>query len=465
MTPTRRRVLRALGATGAIAAAGCTSSDGDNDSNGSDPTINGSTPENGSDTDDGETASDPTSSTEAATQAIDLLRAGEYEAIYSRFPSAYQSSVTIAAIERIHLGLLAAGGEIQSTEVTDTGMSSGLQTVDLRLELERRPADVRISTTEEFELVGIGLVGEYERASYADPDSFQATEHTLEPDGCQLGATLTTPTDVDAVPGVVIVHGSGPSDRDATVAANKPYRDIAEGLASQGIAVLRYDKRTMACNVSPAEYTVDRVTVDDALHAISWLRDREAVASDDVTVLGHSLGAMLAPEIADRDGELAGAVGLAAPARPLTDAFLDQISHLASVTEHESPAYSQRRDQWENAAEQIATGNYDADESLMGYPGAFWTSLDGYDPVDRAESVATEQFYLQGERDYQVTVEGDFTQWQSTFGDSTAVSLSTYEDLNHAFLPGEGPSVPAAYGVSNQVEKTVVDDVAAWITD
>lgn len=460
MAPSRRRVLQTLGSASVAAIAGCVgdSGDGGNDTDANDSAQNAT---NGT----GSTGEEPADAEAAARQLVQHLFAEEYEAAQSLFAESVQNRATPAIIERIHLGFAAAGGEFREITDVETGVRSGLTTVTLTLQLERTTALFRVAVTDSVELQSAAMVGKYERASYADPASFEATEHTLDPGGCRLGATVTTPTDVEQAPGIVLVHGSGPADRDLTTGANKPYRDLAEGLSSRGIAVLRYDKRSHACNVPEAEYTVDRVTVADAVHALSWFRERDGVGSDDVTVLGHSLGAMMAPEIASRDGQVAGAIGLAAPARPLEEAFLDQIEHLATVGEHTPPGAEQRHSQWQRAAEQIRNGNYESGESLMGYPGAFWQSVEGYDPVARAESVSVPQYFLQGGRDYQVTMEDDFAEWQAAFGDDASVALSAYDSLNHAFLPGQGPSVPEAYNVQSEVPESVVDDLATWIRD
>jgi dienelactone hydrolase len=460
MAPGRRRVLRALGSASVAAIAGCVGDSGDG-GNDSEPTDSAPDASDGTDSTGGE----PADAESAARRFVDHLFAEEYVAAQSLFTESVRSQATPAILERMRLGFAAAGGTFREIDGVETGVRSGLTTVTLTLRLERTTAWLRVAVTEAVELQSAVIAGEYERASYVDPESFEATEHTLDPGGCRLGATVTRPTDVDRAPGVVIVHGSGPSDRDLTIGANKPYRDLAEGLSSRGIAVLRYDKRTHVCNVPPAEYTVDRVTVEDAVHALSWFRDQNGVRSDDVTVVGHSLGAMMAPEIAARDGQVAGAVGLATPARQLTEIFLDQVDHLATVGEYTLSGVEQQRTQWQRAAEQIRSGNYEDDEPLLAFTGAFWRSIEGYDPVERAGSLSVPQHYLQGGRDYQVRMEGDFAEWQAAFGDDASVALSAYDPLNHVFLPGQGPSVPEAYNVPNEVPESVVADLATWLTD
>jgi hypothetical protein len=70
---------------------------------------------------------------------------------------------------------------------------------------------------------------------------------------------------------------------------------------------------------------------------------------------------------------------------------------------------------------------------------------------------------LQGERDYQVTIEGDFSTWNETFYTNENVTLKTYEMLNHLFISGSGPSTNAEYLVEGHVEEEVIDDIAEWI--
>ena len=131
--------------------------------------------------------------------------------------------------------------------------------------------------------------------------------------------TLSTPAGDGPFPGVVLVHGSGPQDRDETIGGFRPFQDLAQGLASRGIAVLRYEKRTKVYEKELAgtrDMTIKDEVLDDALAALGLLRATPGVDRRRVFVAGHSLGALLAPRIAVLDGSLAGVVLLAAPSRP-----------------------------------------------------------------------------------------------------------------------------------------------------
>lgn len=475
MKLSRRRVLRAASVAGTVAIAGCSADSGaddgtegaDGEAPGNDSAGNDAAGSDGADDGSGE---EPSSPEAAARQFTDRLFGGEYEAAVGQFADAYADGVSAPAVERTRLGFEAALGSFDGIESVETGVHSGFQSVELTYGFEAGTADLAVLTTDDAELAGYAYASEYEQADYVDPDAFEASEHTLEPEGCLLDATLTVPAGDESAPGVVLVHGSQPADRDLTTGANaftdgvnKPYRDLAEGLASRGVAVLRYDLRTFACEVPAEEQTIDHVWIDDALHALDWLRDADGVDADRLAVVGHSLGGALAPEIARRDGDVAGAVGLAAPARPLEEVFLDQVEHLAEVGELTMDAVEQRRERWQNAAEQLRSGEYEPDEVLLNHPGAFWSSLEGYDPVETARALDAPQAYHQGGRDYQVTVEADFAQWRDAFADDDSVALAEHPELNHALMPGHGPQVPEAYAVPNQVAEAVVTDLADWI--
>ena len=97
---------------------------------------------------------------------------------------------------------------------------------------------------------------------------------TVGDDAWKLGGTLLIPNGKPPFPALVLVHGPGPNDRDESVYSNKIFADLAEGLASRGIAVLRYDKRTKvyAAQMSEMDYTVEQETVEDALRAVALLR-------------------------------------------------------------------------------------------------------------------------------------------------------------------------------------------------
>ena len=150
-----------------------------------------------------------------------------------------------------------------------------------------------------------------------------------------MPATLTIPNGTGPFPAVVLVHGSGPNDRDETYGPNKPFKDIAWGLASVGIVVLRYEKRTKQYPQESAaiqNFTVQDETIYDALAAVELLNNSSIVDHSKIFVLGHSLGGMLAPRIALQESQIAGLIILAGATRHLEDLMLEQTRYLANLS-------------------------------------------------------------------------------------------------------------------------------------
>jgi len=307
--------------------------------------------------------------------------------------------------------------------------------------------------------------------SYADPSKFTEQEVQLGTGTNTLPGTLTIPKGEGPFPVVVLVHGSGPNDRDETIGGNKPFRDLAWGLASLGIAVLRYDKRTL---VYPQEFqgnfTAQEEVVQDALSAVGFLRQNALtnprINPQRIYVLGHSLGGMLIPRIGRGDPQIAGLIALAAPSRPFEDLFLEQTIYLTILGGSATSEGGQRLIEGiRREVEIIKAGNWDslpANAQLLGAPVSYWRDLRGYNPAIVAQGLSQRLLILQGERDYQVTLQ-DFQGWQQALGGQSRVTLKSYPQLTHLFTPGTGTPRPAEYQVPNHVAEVVIKDIVSWI--
>jgi hypothetical protein len=115
----------------------------------------------------------------------------------------------------------------------------------------------------------------WQRPSYSKPETFHEREVTVGADQWKLGGILTVPVAKSKVPGLVLVHGPGPNDRNESLFATRMFEDLAEGLSSRGYAVLRYDKRSKIYSDAMSEtgYTIDDETVEDATRATAPLQN------------------------------------------------------------------------------------------------------------------------------------------------------------------------------------------------
>lgn len=294
----------------------------------------------------------------------------------------------------------------------------------------------------------------------ASPASYD--EQQIEVAG--LPGLLDMPRGAGPFPAVVLVHGSGAQDRNETIGPNKPFLDIAHGLAEQGIAVLRYDKRTKARPHDLADrtdYTVDDETTNDAVLAIAKLASEPHIDASHVFVFGHSQGAMLAPRILAQSGKAAGAIMLAAPARRILDVLSEQFHRQSSADGAISAAEQQQLDQ---LAQKIATirgkGALRPADTLLGAYMTYWRSFDAVDPVADVEASPYPLLLLQGRHDIQVTAP-DWQLWQRVLQNDPHATLKFYPQLTHIGTVGVG--TPADYATPGHVDPQLIEDAAAWI--
>ncbi len=395
-----------------------------------------------------------------ARQALDLVLSGKYEAFYEQFSPEMKQGISLETYAAQAKQILSALGKPASQDAPQVHHIGDAVSVTIPLHWPAVTLNFIVSWNAAGQVQGTWFrraeppAPPYATPAYSHPDSFTAKEVSFGAEGSQLPATLTLPVGKGPFPAVVLVHGSGPNDRDESVGGSKIFRDLAEGLATRGIAVLRYDKRVRVYpqSASAPDFTMTRETVDDAVLAAAWLRKQPSIDPRRVFVLGHSQGGYMMPRIMQQDTTLAGAIVMAGNVRPLEELIVAQTEYLAGLKGQPSP-YDQarfdavRRDPW------------------LVYPGVtekYKSDLKGYHPAGLAATLPQPMLILQGERDYQVGMK-DFELWKSGLTHKTNVAFRSYPGLNHLFIAGEGKSTPDEYAQPGHVAPEVIADVASWI--
>jgi alpha-beta hydrolase superfamily lysophospholipase len=418
--------------------------------------------------------------TELATRLLDHLDAGDYAAAEAMFGAEMAKAVPAEKLQAVWQSLPAQAGAAQGRGTPVVGSQAGMALVEVPLHFANAALVAKVAINEGGEVVGflIQPAPPPAAAAPADDAAYTETDFLVGEGARALPGTLARPradAPVSGHPAVVLVHGSGPHDRDQTIGPNRPFLDLARGLAAQDIAVLRYDKRTKA---RPQDYaagtlTIDSETTDDAVTAVAALRNTAGIDPGRIFVLGHSQGGLMAPRIAARaqaaGTPVAGLVLLAAPARPLLDILVEQNKRMAVLDDgHTSPAEAAAIDKLRAQVRAVrasgGAGSEDppAAQLPMGLPAAYWRSIDAVDAVAEAQAVALPMLLLQGARDIQV-VDADWQAWRGGFHDDSKVTFKLYDTLNHLGIAGEGPGSLADYATPGKVDPTLIDDIAAWI--
>ena len=198
---------------------------------------------------------------------------------------------------------------------------------------------------------------------------------------------------------------------------------------------------------------------------MEFLRHQPAIDRRRIVVIGHSLGGMLIPRIGAADAGLAGLVVMAGAVTSLDQAILKQLQYLAEADGSVSPAEQSQIDQQKKVLAPVAAFT-DADRgkpgAIAGAPASYWLDLRGFNPPLAARPLTQPLLVLQGERDYQVTME-DFAAWKTGLAGHPRTTFKSYPALNHAFIAGAGKSLPQEYQVPGHVDAEVVRDIATWV--
>ena len=299
-------------------------------------------------------------------------------------------------------------------------------------------------------------------------------EHSKYP----LKGLLTLPEHTSGpVPAVVFVHGSGSSDMDERVGKLTPFKDLAQGLADFGIASVRYDKRSFAHGLKmltdrSLTITVKEETIDDAIAAAALARQDPRIDPEKIFIIGHSMGAMLAPRIDAEGGAFAGLILMAGTLRKLEEVLLEQTEEALSQLKGLSRRIAEKQTKKLFSA---FDGLYElSDEEarsrkIGGGTTAFYFKEMGEHPAGAyLAKLEKPVLVMQGAKDFQVKADKDFRAYQALLKDKPNVTFRLYENLNHAFVPSVYGSITMAkkeYHVEQHIGKDVIADIAEWIME
>ncbi len=297
----------------------------------------------------------------------------------------------------------------------------------------------------------------------------EGTQYPLK--GC-----LTLPTDVsNPVPAVVFVHGSGSSNMDEKVGKLTPFRDLAHGLAAHGIASVRYDKRTFAhafklLRDKSLTVTVKEETIEDAILATELLRGDPRIDPANIFIIGHSMGAMLAPRIDKEGGNYRGLILLAGTPRRLEEVMVEQNNEVLAEMKGLARRLVEKQIKKLNGTFDGLYEMSDEDakkKKLGGGVTLYYFKEMGEPPVESyLKTLKKPILVMQGEKDFQVKADTDFRLYKELLADHPNASFILYENLNHAFVPSVYGSISKAkqeYGVEQHIGENVIADIARWI--
>jgi alpha-beta hydrolase superfamily lysophospholipase len=297
--------------------------------------------------------------------------------------------------------------------------------------------------------------------------------------GFNIGATVSRPAgkaapgkkdkNVEKLPAVVLVGGSGNIDRD-TIAFGVPVMgQLAGHLADAGYLVVRYDKRGVGQSGGRAESATLSDYADDVLSVVKWLREQKDVDDKRIVVVGHSEGGAVVLLAATRTGDLRAIVAIAAPGVKGSELVLEQQRTALDGLKLAADEKQRRVDLQKQVMNAVITGQgWDGIPEAMRKQAdtAWFRSFLMWDPAPVMKKVDEPLLILHGALDKQVPLQNaevlNGLALQRKKGTTTLVMVP---GINHLLVPAKTGEV-SEYGslqgakVSPDVAKQIVD----WLT-
>ena len=404
--------------------------------------------------------------TAAAQAQLKLFLDGDFAALRAEMTDELAGALTEDALA----SSLESLGEATEQAFLDESEEQGYHIVRFVVKQAGVEYVYRFALDDEARLAGwqIGLnagAAEATNAPAADVYTEAITLRPGQPD--ETEGILTLPAAEGTFPAVILVQGSGPSDRNESAYGIAPFQDIAEGLARRGIASIRYDKYTYAHADRITDvnaFTVDDEYAYDAQAALDVLSADERIG--EIYLLGHSQGGMLMPRIISELGaeHFSGGISLAGSPLHLWQIQLSQNQAIIETLSGQQKEEAQQAIDAEMEKLDAMAGWSEEERKQNTFFGISayyqWDEM-SVDAAQAARDNGVPVLVLQGNADWQVTPENGSEAWREALPEA---EIRCFDNLTHLFTAVESPTgTTADYVSGSRVSEDVIDAIAAWI--
>lgn len=400
------------------------------------------------------------------------IQKDQYSEAYDYFDQVVKEKISADELEATWKSITDINGSFEQYNFNCSEYTDPYSVLYFSCKFERQTIDLKLVFDDQDSIVGFFYVpvhhcnsqSAYSTPAYASPPSMEEEDIQINSDSLTLHASIVLPKDeFQAI--CILVQGSGPQDRDESIGPNKPFKDLALGLASNGIGTIRYDKRYFTYRSINEDITIRSEAVDDVLAIIDYVKEKESLNSKPIFIIGHSLGGMLAPYIASLSSDVQGITMMAANAYSLEEIVLSQYKYLFNLDNSISPKEEEALAELDRQITYLKDSLSESSspkELPLNLPPAYWISLIDYDQVETAKKLTIPMLILQGKRDYQVNMD-NYELWKKSLEGKENVSFKVYDQLNHLFLAGEGVPTPNEYEEIGNIPDYVIKDITNWI--
>lgn len=414
--------------------------------------------------------------------ATDLMSGEKNEELYALFTDELKAQLPREQFDILWVQIEAMGGGFVAFGQEQEQVLPGMTAYLLPLSMNKQDLIMQLVVNEEGKVSTLYFSLPPEDKPAVTPSVVEMPEGIVEEDivvgsgKWDLPGTMTLPKEGENFPAVVLVPGSGPQDRDETVGALKFMRDVAWSLAEQGIASVRYDKRSYVHGQAMvAELgnmaTVSEEFIEDAILAGGLLKADARVDGTRIFLLGHSQGAMLGPRIAAESEDLfAGLVLVAGSPKSITEIQITQNLNLLEslpkeVIDQQMPILEEMIAQYEALWDM--TPEERQQQTVFGLNGYYAYDMASHPAADYMKQLSMPAYILQGDSDFHVSLEDGVEAWQEALGEAENITFKVYPGLNHVLMQYTGPEenrgTVAEYDTPARLDDEAAEDIAKWI--
>jgi dienelactone hydrolase len=418
----------------------------------------------------------PGQAAERSQKLLDLLQSAAWPAANALLSPDLGKKIDTAQLEVIWQGLQVAQGNLQKVGELVMRERNGQLYYYRQLDFVKSSVRLELQFNARWEITSLRLQPLsdeqlYLPPAYDHPEKYQEYSMRVRHDSIVLPAILTLPKDCKACAVVLLLHDMGPQDKDHSIGPTKMFRDLAVGLAAEGIASLRYDKRTFRYGPElMADLRVlnfENEVIEDALAAIQLLRTVSEIDTQRISLIGLGFGGMLAGHLASRSPlPIRHVLAVGSSPRPLPDQLLDQYIQLLSAEmgfAAMQAAVQQLERQTQLAKSIKLSAHLPADSLPLQLPAPYWQRLQKFDPLAGYWQTDAELWFVRGGNDYQSQA-GDQEQWEMRLLGRSKVRFSTLPQLNHLLMPATDSISPTkAYQKQNNVDAAALKAISAWL--
>ncbi|MEK6676124.1 MAG: DUF3887 domain-containing protein [Planctomycetota bacterium] len=405
-----------------------------------------------------------------ATQFMQHVADGQYKEACDMFHGHLRQTMSQTELESMWVAESRSLGPFVGLGPANVITKEGEVAVQIQCAWQKAPRTLIVTLNQDKKIVGVQWVPHEDPAKAPQwtqppvPPSVKELEVTVGKEPWLLPGTLTLPANTAVRAGIVFIHDSGPQNRDGNTGVNTPFRDLAHGLGGKGIATLRYEKRTRQFPEKMAEkpYTAKEEFIEDGLEALRAIRERPELEAVHIYLAGFGRGATHTPEIAERDGQVAGMILLGPSGRSTEESLQDQLDY--GETLYGDPGAKEMISQIREKLHALRTRTLGADDNLYGLPNTYWYDLcdrDAEIPIQKAASFPGRILVVNCGRDYGANLE-DHRLWQLGLSKHPDATFKFFEDLNRAFGKGKSKATPMEYFGPRPVDPAVIGLIGGW---